>query len=249
MTVPETMPPNPIPVAPVAHAQPISAEARELAMLAHDLNNLLTVIVLISEAARHELGPMSPVNEDLSDIGEAAQRATDLVRTLMDRGREAQASGTTKVDEAVARALPCWRALAGEGVDVEARIDAADLEVRIDSTQLDRALLNVVANARDAMANGGAITIHVSRIAQRGSGAEHSGGEMRHVRIAVRDTGCGMDQETLDRAFDPYFTTKPTGNGLGLASVRATIEACGGRVSLVSRPGVGTTVLIDLPRR
>jgi signal transduction histidine kinase len=119
-------------------------------------------------------------------------------------------------------------------VRIDVRLPDTLPPVRVDRTLMARALTNLIENALQAMPSGGTFTVAGARDAQ-------------HVRLELRDTGVGMDDENVRRAFEPYFSTKTAGSGLGLANARRNIELCGGTISLSSTPGAGTSVTLTLP--
>jgi two-component system, cell cycle sensor histidine kinase and response regulator CckA len=220
----------------------------ERAAALHDLRNLLLLIETCSELAYEEADPRTELYTDLSDIREAAQRASSLIDEvegrITKRVREAR-----PVDIMITQLLPILRRLAGPSVRIEYEGRAANAIAALAPAALERVLINLVANARDAMADAGTVRIETTSCSARAApGVTHA--EARSfVRVAVQDTGPGMDDTTVARVFDPYFTTKAPGKGtgLGLPSVRRLAEKVGGRVWITTRLGGGTTVFVDLP--
>jgi signal transduction histidine kinase len=214
--------------------------------VAHDFRNLLTVMGggagLI--AARPDVPP--EVVGWAKEIEAAAERGAVLVRELLAFGR-ADGSPPRVVDPgAVAEKFaPVLRAILGSGHRLElVRADKAG-QVLIDPTQLDRVLLNLVTNAKDAMPRGGVVRVRVVPVATAEADDEP---DRPYVLVEVRDTGAGMDPATRDRVFEPFFTTKAKGTGLGLPIVKRIAEAAGGFVRVESAAGTGTAVLVYLPR-
>jgi PAS domain S-box-containing protein len=211
---------------------------RLTAGVAHDFNNLLAVVRGYAELARP--GDTQPeLDADLAAVIEAAERGEQLTRRLLAfSGRKGDRQGARGVHlgPAVDRLLPLVRQMAGRNVRVSVTRSDEDVVVAIDEVSLEQVLLNLVSNARDAMPGGGDVGIELRETA---SGAT----------ILVHDSGVGMEEHTARRVFDPYFTTKGSrGTGLGLWTCRMLVERAGGEIRLESKPGVGTTFTIDLPR-
>ncbi len=227
-------------------AQKMEAVGRLAGGVAHDFNNSLTAIggfaSLILSSSKE---PDS--REAAETILGAAKRAADLTRELLAYSRRSMLQPQTiDVNGLVSAVRPMLLRLLGEDVAVviESRVSAA--MVRVDPGGLERVILNLAANARDAMPAGGRLTISTD---VRDSDDPTSGKGGRWVAISVADTGAGIPAELHSQVFDPFFTTKPVGSGtgLGLAMVKGFVVQSGGQVSLVSRPGQGTTIEILLP--
>jgi two-component system cell cycle sensor histidine kinase/response regulator CckA len=205
--------------------------------VAHDLNNLLAVILNYAHSVHRELPEDSPLRDDVEQISHAAGRASELAQQLLFSRRDrAAAPQTIDVSALVVEAERLLRATIPEHVTLTISARAGSCFAIADPAQLEQVLLNLVLNARDAMPDGGVIAIET-----RLDGAR--------VSVAVTDAGTGMEPEVVERAFEPFFTTKPrgAGTGLGLASVHGTIAEAGGEVRIDSTPGKGTTVTISLP--
>lgn len=217
--------------------------------LAHDFNNLLTVIygnldLLVSEL---DSGGATPV--ELDEIRDAADRGAVLIRQLLAFGsRQVVAPELLDLDALVRGTLEMLPRLLGEDVEILAELDPDLGPVRADPAQMEQALVNLAVNARDAMPTGGRLTVSTSQGESAGEGEEEAI-EGRWVELRVSDTGVGIPEEDLDRVFDPFFTTKGegTGSGLGLASVYGAVQQAGGKVSIASEEGSGTTFTIRLP--
>jgi two-component system cell cycle sensor histidine kinase/response regulator CckA len=227
-------------------AQKMEAVGRLAGGVAHDFNNSLTAIggfasLILSSSEEPES------REAAETILGAAKRAADLTRELLAYSRRSLLQPQTiDVNALVGAVRPMLLHLLGEDVSVviESRVSAA--MVRVDPNGLERVILNLAANARDAMPGGGRLTISTDR---RGRDDATDGKDGRWVAISVSDTGAGIPPELHSQVFDPFFTTKPVGSGtgLGLAMVKGFVVQSGGQVSLVSRPGQGTTIEILLP--
>jgi PAS domain S-box-containing protein len=232
--------------------------------VAHDFNNLLAAILnyvsFVSEEIAKEI-EVRPAGErvrltamlsDVSQIGEAAERAARLTRQLLAFARrEVRNLEVLDINAIVGEVETLLRRTIGEHV-VLITHGARDLKaVRADRGQIEQILLNLAVNARDAMPNGGTLSVDTENFAvSEDYAARHPGLQAGpHVRVRVTDTGVGMDREILYRAFEPFFSTKPKeqGTGLGLATVYGIVTQTAGMVDLHSEVGVGTTVTILLP--
>jgi two-component system, cell cycle sensor histidine kinase and response regulator CckA len=232
----------------ILHAQKMEAVGRLAGGIAHEFNNLLTTIVGAAELLSFRLGGQPEVRSELSSIRTATDRAATLVRRLLTFARR-QSANPRVVDlcEAVRSADRILASALGE--EVELSIATADVEcsARVDVAQIEQALLNLVINARDAMPDGGEVTVSVERVSLLVPLAHLPPGD--YVRLAVADTGSGMSPEVLERAFEPFFTTKPReyGSGLGLAIVYGIVQQSAGHIAVDSTPGKGTTFSVYLP--
>jgi PAS domain S-box-containing protein len=218
--------------------QKMEAIGRLAGGVAHDFNNLLTAILSFASLARAEIDVRESVLESLDGIVEASGRAAQLTRQLLAFGRR-QVSQPTSFDARVetAAAVRLIERLVGESIELDLHIADEACWVRMDPNQLQQVLLNLAVNARDAMPNGGKLTLSVVR-----SGPDA-------VKLSVSDTGHGMDESTLRKAFDPFFTTKAPqeGTGLGLSTSHGIIVQAQGRIALYSEVGRGTRAEITLP--
>jgi signal transduction histidine kinase len=195
--------------------------------------------------------PLDLDREVLANLSSTTDRASILTRRLLDlRG---QSRGDAHVIDLVAFVATLGgivRDVVGSAVDVALTELTEEALVRIDPTRLEHAILNLAANARDAMPDGGHLAVIVGiEPTAMGSGGHHLS-VCEKVSLTVRDSGEGMDEATLARVFEPYFSTKGRGKGtgLGLASVYGTVQDSGGDIRIESSPGAGTTVRINLPR-
>jgi signal transduction histidine kinase/ActR/RegA family two-component response regulator len=221
--------------------------------IAHDFNNLLTAIRGYGELARAELRAGDPAASDLDQVLVAADRAAELTRQLLAFSRrQVLQPRVLDVGEAVGRLAPMLRRLLGEHIDLAVEGTHGLSHVRVDPGQLEQVIVNLAVNARDAMLQGGQLTIETADVE---FGADYAATHPevvagRYVVLAVSDTGSGMDEETRARAFEPFFTTKEPGRGtgMGLATVHGIVKQSGGFIDVYSEPGRGTTFRIHFPR-
>lgn len=214
--------------------------------ITHDFNNLLSVIVGHADLSLAELPADSRARENLEVLLKLAERGAAFTRQLLVFSRqEPLEPETLDVNEVVALAGQVLRSAVDVDVEFATRL-APDLwPVRIDRSELERLLLNLVSNARRAMPGGGTLTIRTCNVRLSDAGDAPAS---RMVRLCVADTGVGMTHDVAGHAFEPYFTTdEEAGTGLGLAAAYGVVTAAGGTISLTSEPGGGTTVWIDLP--
>ena len=234
-------------------SQKIEAVGRLAGGVAHDFNNLLTVITGYCELMMIKIGEGSPLLPDLQEIGKSADRAAALTRQLLAFSRRQILQPIVlEIDTVIPEMDKMLRRLIGEDVNLVTNLSAGDGKVKVDPSQIEQVIVNLVINSRDAMPDGGAITIETANVELDEAYVRTHGGAWpgSHVMLAVSDTGCGMDPETLSKAFDPFFTTKETGKGtgLGLSTVFGIVKQSGGCIYAYSEPGRGTTMKIYLPR-
>jgi PAS domain S-box-containing protein len=233
-------------------AQRMESVGRLAGGVAHDFNNLLTVINGTADLALADLPPDSAVRSDLQEIRAAGNRAAALTRQLLAFSRQ-QVLHPEHLDlnEVVPAFLGMLKRVIGEDIDVEVRLASVAAHVLADHGQLEQVLMNLCVNARDAMPNGGRLTLGVDLVnVDAATAAEIP--TMRPgpaVRLAISDTGEGMSPELQLRIFEPFFTTKEAGRGtgLGLSTVYGIVKQSGGHLGVTSRPGKGTTFTIYLP--
>lgn len=207
--------------------------------VAHDFNNLLGVILnLVTLIEKQEMAP--PTRHDVAQVRAAAERGAALTRQLLTFARrEPMRTEPVDVGHAVRGVATLLERTLGPSIALDIELAAQPLVVLIDHQQLDQVMVNLVLNARDAMAQGGRLVI---------STAHELDAELP-IHLRVSDTGTGMSPEVISQAFEPFFTTKARGQGtgLGLATVYGVISRAGGRITIDSRPGVGTSFDIHLP--
>ncbi|MGH9016217.1 MAG: ATP-binding protein [Acidimicrobiales bacterium] len=229
--------------------------------VAHDFNNLLGVILnynsFISEevkraAAGSEGDRWHSVADDLEQVRKAAERATELTHQLLAFGRrEVAQPRALLVNEVIGAVAPLLRRTLGAHIEMNIRPDPALWPVMMDPGQLEQVLMNLVMNARNAMAHGGILTISTENtsIDEEYTAAAGPVPQGRYVQVQVSDTGTGIDGDVLDHVFEPFFTTsaKAEASGLGLATVYGIVTQAEGHVHIYSQPGLGTTVHLLLP--
>ncbi|MDO8801542.1 PAS domain-containing sensor histidine kinase [Phenylobacterium sp.] len=236
--------------AALRHAQKLEAVGQLTGGVAHDFNNLLTVIIgALDLIQRHPADAERRERMIEAALG-AARRGERLTGQLLAFSRrQALTPEAIVIDELLADAEPLLRRAVGEAVSLTVAPAAPGAVAMIDTTQFEAAVMNLVVNARDAVASGGSIRLEtgVCELAE-GEVAEIPAGP--YVRVVVHDTGVGMDEATVARVFDPFFTTKEIGKGtgLGLSQVYGFARQSGGGVSIDSAPGKGASVRLYLPR-
>jgi signal transduction histidine kinase len=221
--------------------------------VAHDFNNLLTVILSYTELVMKDLGPESPLHEDLESVHGAAIRAAGLTKQLLAFSRkQVMQPKVLDLNGALTGIEKMLRRVIGEDIDLQTVTGASLAFVQADPGQLEQVIMNLVVNARDAMPRGGRVTLETAN-AHFAEGAPDLLAPMtpgEWVLLSVSDTGFGMDEKTRARIFEPFFTTKEPGKGtgLGLSTVYGIIKQSGGFVWVTSEPGQGTTFKIYLPQ-
>jgi two-component system, cell cycle sensor histidine kinase and response regulator CckA len=234
-------------------SQKMEAIGRLAGGIAHDFNNLLMVISGYSEFLLERLGPEQPMlRGPAQEIASAAQRATSLTRQLLAFSRKQMlAPKVIDLNEVVTENLKMLTRLIGEDIDL-VMIPSGDIgAVKADPGQIEQVIMNLAVNARDAMPQGGKLTIETANVTLDESYARLHAPVMpgEYVMLAISDTGSGMDSETQSQIFEPFFTTKGTkGTGLGLSTVYGIVKQSGGYIWVYSEPGKGTTFKIYLPR-
>jgi signal transduction histidine kinase len=229
-----------------SEVEKMEALGRLAAGMAHDFRNLLTVVVGYADEIRRRSGEPRSV-EAANEILATAARGSALIRELLQFGRDQKSDARVlDVAAAIEAMESVLRTAVGSGHPVEIRGERPVGRVLIDRAQLERVVLNLVLNARDAMPSGGTIEVAVREAELLASGGESG----TYVVIEVADTGVGMDRETQSRIFEPFFTTKAAGQGtgIGLAVVYRVVERCGGFLHVESELGRGTRIRVYLPR-
>jgi PAS domain S-box-containing protein len=232
-------------------SQKMDAVGRLAGGIAHDFNNLLTVIRLNTEIIMEGFDPTDPRSEDVKQIRSAAERASALTRQLLAFSRkQILQPRVLDMNAVVGNVEPMLRRLIGEDITISTTASARGYLVA-DPGQLEQVLMNLVVNARDAMPQGGRITIETRNVdLDENYTSEHAPVVAgRYIMLAVGDNGVGMTRDTREHAFDPFFTTKEAGKGtgLGLATVYGIVKQSGGYVWIYSEPAHGTTLKLYFP--
>jgi signal transduction histidine kinase len=235
------------------HAQKMEAIGRLAGGVAHDFNNLLTAIIGYTDLVAEHLEETNPICRDVSEIRKAADRGAALTRQLLAFSRKQFLTPTVvDLNETVSGLLQMLPRSIGEHIRTTVRLAPDLARVKADASRMDQVLVNLALNARDAMPDGGDLTIETSNVTLSEPRLRAEGLGLKpgfYVMLSIADTGTGMDAETRQRAFEPFFTTKPQGKGtgLGLATVYGIVDQSGGAISIESGPGTGTIIRIYLP--
>ncbi len=224
--------------AKLAQAQRLEAVGRLAGGVAHDFNNLLTAVIGYAQQIRHSFAVEDPRQHDVEEILVAAKRGATLTRQLLGFARrQPSLPRVVDVNQVVRGLRGMFRSLIGEDVEVVTALDHNIGSVMIDPGQLEQVITNLALNARDAMPDGGTLTIRT-----------HDDGTS--VSLSVTDNGCGIAPDVLAQIFDPFFTTKSfgEGTGLGLATSYGIVQQAGGTIRVESVLGKGSTFHVSLPR-
>ncbi len=232
-------------------AQKMEAVGRLAGGVAHDFNNLLGVILGYAEMLIEELGPQSPLVKKAQGIVRAGERAAALTRQLLAFSRQQMLQQTVlDLNHVVGEISKLVERLIGEDIRLVLELDPQLGRVKADGGQLEQVIMNLAVNARDAMPNGGRLTLRTRTVElDEAPQRQHRVVCGRYVQLEVVDTGIGMDDATQARIFEPFFTTKERGKGtgLGLATAYGIVKQSGGYIWVQSRPGLGSTFRVLLP--
>jgi len=234
------------------HSQKMEAVGRLAGGVAHDFNNLLTIITGYSQMIQRNLEPGSPIKAHVDAILKSGERAAALTRQLLAFSRRQDFSPRIMdLNAVVGNTEKMLHRLIGEDIELLTVLSAGIGMVKGDHGQIEQVIMNLAVNARDAMPNGGRLTLETANVEldeayARGHMPVEPGS---YVMLAVTDTGCGMDAPTQAHIFEPFFTTKEPGKGtgLGLATVYGIVKQHGGNIWVYSEPGHGTAFKIYLP--
>jgi len=233
-------------------AQKMEAIGRLAGGVAHDFNNLLTVIRGYSDLIAQAVDQNEEIRAQVDEVLKAADRASRLTSQLLTFSRKQVLElRLVKLDQIVSNVGKLLQRLIGEDIQVITDLQADLVWVKADPTQLDQVLINLAVNARDAMPQGGTLTIKTAAV-ELDEVFVRSHSEVvpgRYVSLSLTDTGCGMNKETLLKLFEPFFTTKEPGKGtgLGLSIVHGIVKQSGGHILVSSEPDLGTTFTVYLP--
>lgn len=238
----------------LALTQKMEALGRLAGGIAHDFNNILTVIVHSAEFVARAIPANHASQTDLREILDVSDRGAKMVRQLLALSRQQlRDARPLPVNDAMSDLLPILRRLVSDAVSIDFVPDPKNPAIRIDQNHLTQMMLNLVGNARDAIASRGAIWISCATIDCRLASEKFSyvlDQAPEYVRISVSDNGCGMDEATVARVFEPFFTTKQQGKGtgLGLAATHGIVKQNDGEIRVTSTPDQGTTFEMYFPR-
>lgn len=240
--------------AQLAHAQKMESIGRLAGGVAHDFNNMLSVILGNTELALDTVNPSDPVHAELMEIRNAVTRSADLTRQLLAFARkQTVAPQVFDLNKTVEGMLKMLRRLIGEDIELVWRPSECPQQIKMDPSQLDQLLANLCVNARDAIHGTGRITLTTSATSfdENECALFEDLAPGDYVSLEICDTGAGMDEHTLQHLFEPFFTTKAPGQGTGLgcATVYGIVKQNRGYIQVESRQGQGSRFLIYLPRQ
>ncbi|MCX5895569.1 MAG: PAS domain S-box protein [Proteobacteria bacterium] len=220
--------------------------------IAHDFNNILTAVIGYGSLMQMKMREDDPLRANVEQILSASERAANLVRSLLAYSRKQIINPQpVEINDIVEKVKNLLLRVIGEDIELQAIITGEDTTVRVDSSQIEQVLINLAANARDAMPAGGHLTIEIQLVEMDNNyiKAHGYGKHGRYVLLSVADTGMGMDEKTRAQVFEPFFTTKEVGKGtgLGLSTVYGIVKQHDGYINCYSEPDKGTTFKIYLP--
>jgi two-component system cell cycle sensor histidine kinase/response regulator CckA len=239
--------------AQLRQAQKMEAVGRLAAGVAHDFNNILSVILSYAQMMEDDLKPGEPLRASAEEIKAAGLRAVDLTRQLLTFSRQqVRVASVVDLDQTVVGMESMLRRLLGAGIELTVLSGAARGKLRVNAGELEQVVMNLAVNARDAMPEGGSLTVETKKVDldDEYAAAHHDVVPGPYVMLAVTDTGVGIDKETQARIFEPFFTTKELTKGtwLGLATVFGIVSQSQGHIWVYSEPGVGTTFRVYFPQ-
>jgi len=235
----------------LSEARRLEALGRLAGGVAHDFNNMLSVMSGYAELLEEQIPEGEAARGDLAEIKRAAERATELTRQLLAFGRrQMMQPRTIDLNHVIANTETFLQRVLGEHATLQLSLSPEPLWIEADPSQVEQVLLNLVSNARDSLDGSGVVQITTkTRLLTRMWAREHGLPPGPAAELAVRDTGRGMDADTLQRIFEPFFTTKDVGEGtgLGLATVYGIVKQSGGHIEAASTPGQGSLFRVMLP--
>jgi signal transduction histidine kinase len=236
----------------LAQSQKMEAVGQLTGGIAHDFNNLLTVITGAAEILSDDVTDQPELATTLSMINEAAQRGAELTQRLLAFARKQPLQPrATDTNELVSTAIKLLRPTLGENIEIESMFEKHAWPALVDPGQLTTAIVNLAVNARDAMPNGGKLTLETGnvRLDEAYAAANREVSPGAYVMIAVSDNGTGIPAAIIDKVFDPFFTTKEVGKGtgLGLSMVYGLVKQSGGHIKIYCEDGLGTCIKLYLP--
>jgi signal transduction histidine kinase len=233
-------------------SQELVAVGRLAGGVAHDFNNLVGAILSYADLILHSLPTGDKHREDVEEIKRAGRHAAELTRQLVAFSRQQVLhKSVLNLNEVIHDALGLLQRLAGPKVEIDLRLESRVWLTKGDRSQMEQVLMNLTTNARDAMPNGGTLTLKTSNVvASGGIGSDRPSTPGHYVCLEAIDTGAGISPEIQSKIFDPFFTTKELGKGtgLGLATVQGVVRQSGGHIYLDSEVGKGAAFTIYLPR-
>jgi signal transduction histidine kinase len=231
----------------VREAQKMESIGRLVGGVAHDFNNLLTGIVLACDLLLAGMDRKSRLRRYAEEIRMGAVQGAGLIQQLVEVARQRVVEPRLlSFNDAITNLRSLLARLIGENIELVTHLAGNLRLVKMDPALVQQIILNLVLNARDAMPDGGRITLSTRNYESASNPVEFAPG----IEFVAADSGCGMDAETRARAFEPFFTTKPSGqgNGLGLATVHSIVKQAGGIIEVESAPGQGTRITVRLPQ-
>jgi two-component system cell cycle sensor histidine kinase/response regulator CckA len=234
--------------------QKMEALGRMSGGIAHDINNILVPIIGYSEIILDEFNPSDKIYADLKSILESAQKASQLTKQILAFSRKQVLNiSSLNLNDIITNFLQLIKKIIGETITIEKVLDPDLYMMEGDKNQIEQVLMNLIVNAKDAMPNGGKITIETCNAFLDDSYVKKLTEPIEpglYLRLSISDTGCGMDKEILDKIFEPFFTTKEhgKGTGLGMPMVLGIVKQHHGHINIYSEVGKGTTIKIYFPK-
>ena len=231
-------------------AQKMEAVGRLAGGVAHDFNNILSVVLSYAQMICEDLEPEAPLRDDVEEIRRAAMRAVALTRHLLAFSRkEVFEPRLLDVNDVIAEAEKLLRRLLGADIELTLRTTSDVARIMADPGQIEQILMNLAVNARDAMPHGGTLTIGTANVEldDVGAGSPLGARPGAYVELTVRDTGIGMTPDTQARIFEPFFTTKESGTGYGLYLASEILREQGGLLTVANGPEHGACFTVWLP--